>query len=163
MRKKVLFTFCLISLLICGCTQAAQTESSTEKSYPVSEGYPLEILDPSGYPVDNIPQIGTRGPDFNITEPVNGGETIVQGSGPANVPINLVDVFMNGELLGSTVVDDNGNFSFSLDKPLVTGHSIGLMLGDISKTDLSESDFMYNENYYDIPLIGILFDFVVVY
>ena len=163
MSKKVLFLFCLISLLICGCSQATQTKTAIQNSYPVSEGYPLDALEPSGYPIKDDFQMGTRGPDFFITEPLNGGETIVQGSGPANIPIFLVDVFMNGELLGSTVTDNNGDFSFNLDKPLVTGHSIGIMLGDISGTDLLESDFTYNENYYDIPLIGILFDFVVVY
>jgi hypothetical protein len=39
---------------------------------------------------------------------------------------------------------------------------IGLQLGDIEGTNFEESDFLYSDTYYERPLIGILFDLVVV-
>lgn len=103
-----------------------------------------------------------RGPDFFIEIPVLAGDLIVSGTGPTGVPIELLNVTKVGQILSKTSIDQNGNFTFELSQPLESGHSLGIRLGDISNTDFLESDFLYNENYYDRPLIGILFDMVVV-
>jgi hypothetical protein len=118
------------------------------------------------YPVETVELVEVpgfeRGPDFNIEEPVSSGENVVSGNGPAEVPIILVDVSTGGTILGQTTIKEDGNFLFDLDQPLESGHSIGLKLGDISNTDLNPDDFIYNENYYDRPYVGILFDMIVV-
>jgi hypothetical protein len=67
-----------------------------------------------------------------------------------------------GTILGETIIDERGNFQFDLEQPLQSGHSIGIQLGDITGTELNESDFLYSDTYYERPFIGILFDMVSV-
>jgi hypothetical protein len=133
---------------------------STESGYPVSEiidsvesGYPIKERDEVLYP---------QGPNFEIDEPVSKNDNVVTGSGPANVPIILVDVSEMASILSKTVINNDGLFTFDLQIKLEPGHLIGIQLGDIKGTGLNESDFLYNENYFVKPLIGILFDMVVV-
>lgn len=136
-------------------TPTKPTESEIFTGYPVNSetGYPL-VDNPS----DEIPQ----GPEFSILGPVQAGDLIVTGSGPAEVPLRLVSVSEVGRMIAETVIDEDGVFTFTLDEPLEAGLTIGLMLGDLSGTDLNESDFLYSDTYYARPLIGILFDMVVV-
>jgi hypothetical protein len=168
MKKIIFFLLFLPILIFSSCSQQSPTEvqQNNDPAYPISDGYPATNLENElndSYPVDNSIQYGDRGPDFNINEPLTEGEQTVSGTGPAGVPIILVDVFMNGEFLDETTIQENGEFIFNLVDPLVKGHSIGIMLGDISGSDFNEIDFIYNENYRDIPLIGVIFDMVVVY
>jgi hypothetical protein len=167
--KKILLIFSLLLLLplvIIGCSvknsalNFEQTSTNTDDnfSYPV-DGSTKDI----SYPIEEqIVTFENRGPDFSITEPVLGSSITIEGTGPAGVPIRLVDVSEAGKILGEVIIEQNGTFIFNLDQPIESGHSIGIQLGNISNTNLNESDFLYNENYYDRPLIGILFDMVVV-
>lgn len=135
-----------------------EISSSQQTSYPViatSTEYP--------YPVIVEDKVGERlGPEFHIDLPVSGGDLTVTGTGPAGVPIVLVDVSEVGLTLGKTTIKENGTFIFNLKDPLQSSHLIGLQLGDIEGTIWEESDFLYSETYYERPLIGILFDLVVV-
>lgn len=128
-----------------------------------------------GYPVHNEGNIDQSypivltgegierfGPEFEINEPVRGGDFVVSGTGPSGVPIKLVNVSEVGTILGETIIDEYGTFRFELSQPLESGHSIGIQLGDITGTGLNESDFIYSDTYYERPLIGILFDMVSV-
>lgn len=144
--------------------------TQTLEAYPIP-GYPSPYESENGYPafptfsaevaypiVTPTKDPKMNGPKFEIDEPVVAGTKIVTGTGPANVPIILIDVTEMGTVLSQTIIDDNGKFIFNLDEELVAYNAIGLQIGDLSETDLDYEDFMYSEDYIDRPLIGILFD-----
>lgn len=169
MKRSILpFLGLLFVILVAGCMQTPIPKTEEIDSPVVSAtGYPVVIFNYEsaypGYPISKDESaILNQGPDFAIDRPVFGGDYSLSGTGPIGVPIELIDVFMGGELLGKTTINDDGLFVFDLNKALVKGHSIGIKLGDISNTELLESDFMYNDTYFDVPLIGILFDVVSV-
>ena len=180
----ILVPFMLLTL--CGCGESetmptaekelapSESDQTEEAGYPISEepgdvesGYPSstepEDIE-SGYPSSALPAQTdyTPGPVFTIDVPVKADDTIVTGTGPTGVPINLVDASEVGLLLAETVIDTDGTFTFELEEPLEQGHMIGIMLGDLTGTDLDENDFIYSDTYYARPLIGILFDMVLV-
>jgi len=169
--KTFIFIVAIFGLLLTGCAVENPTEeitgSSTE-AYPVQgeeTSYPVEVFimpEDEGYPIKESTPFYEQGPEFELSTPILGGDSIVTGTGPANVPIRLVDVTEMGFVLDQTVIESDGTFKFTPEVPLQSGHSIGIQLGDIEGTDLDESDFLYSETYYERPLIGILFDLVVV-
>ena len=161
MRKTLILIFLLLPLLLAACqstptAQATQvipsSTQSFENGYPVSEGYPVSDYQ-SEYPI---------GPEFSIDTPLNAGDTVVTGTGPAGVPINLVNATEVGELLGTTIIAEDGPFQFELETGLPEKHQIGIQLGNLTGTDLNANDFVYNDNYYVRPLIGVMFDMVLV-
>ena len=172
MNKKSLLILLLIGLVFlvsCGNNEPTQDPHSSEpEAYPVQEGessYPVAKTTTegeSGYPINEPETSFIQGPEFKIDEPVAEGDTIVTGIGPANVPIKLVDVSEVGLNISETVIGTDGVFEFTLEEPLESGHTIGLQLGDIENTEFSEGDFIYSDTYYERPLIGILFDLIVV-
>jgi hypothetical protein len=159
----VLLSIFIIGLLI-GCSNPSTTIPGTpiETAYPVvarttptqpGEGYPI---------VTATPYYSTemRGPDFNINEPVKAGDTKVTGTGPADVPIILVNVSFAGELISSTTIGKDGTFEFTFETPLESATTIGIQLGDLTGTNFVATQFIYNENYSERPMVGILFDLV---
>jgi hypothetical protein len=171
MKIKITSLFTLMFLLLMvGCNPAQTTPEPTSTdpdAYPVvgEDGYPLsEILSENddAYPIEEVDPGYKQGPEFHIDLLVSGGDQTVTGKGPAGVPIILVDVSEVGLTLGETTIADNGTFDFILEEPLQSGHTIGLQIGNIEGTEWEESDFLYSETYYERPLVGILFDMVVV-
>jgi hypothetical protein len=172
MNKKHLYTLILVVLVFlvsCSGKDPAQDSSSPEPaSYPVEQGesgYPVtqpEVEEESGYPISENEPALPQGPEFRFDRPVTANDEFVAGTGPANVPIILISVSEVGAVLSETVIDDVGVFQFDLEEPLVSGHTIGIQLGDIENTEFSESDFQYSDTYYERPLVGILFDMLVV-
>jgi len=143
------------------------SQANSEQAYPPS----LVFSEPTAYPADftgsaatiaypiNTPTKDPRnGPEFNISEPVLEGSTQVSGTGPANVPIILIDVTEMGDIIAETTIQSNGEFAFDFSTPLRKGHAVGLQIGDLSRTNFNYDDFTYGENYIDKPLIGILLD-----
>ncbi len=133
----------------------------TVVSYPINDAdntYPVSV-EQNTYPISYMLK---QGPKFTIDEPVVVDAEFVTGTGPANVPIRLVDVSLMGKEIGKTTIGQDGAFRFELDNTLVPGHSIGLMIGDLSKTDFNYDDFMYSNEYYDKPMIGTIFYIAVV-
>lgn len=163
MKHNMVVLLLIIVLVLSACTDPSEELNLPEgdDSHNFIEGaYPISDLPEMGYPIANDETIidpSLRGPDFFINEPVRSGDTVVTGSGPANVPIILVNVSFVGEVLGETTIDEAGNFVFEIDNQLEANHSIGLQLGDITGTDFTETQFLYNENYYERPLIGVIF------
>ena len=125
-------------------------------AYPVSEDNQQESM----YPIHDPSH--EYGPSFTIDEPIDPNSNTVTGIGPVGVPIRLVDVTTMGEELASTTIDESGNFLFTLEQPLISGHAIGLMVGDLSETEFNYDEFVYSNEYIDKPMIGTLFYVAVV-
>jgi hypothetical protein len=136
-----------------------EIQQDQESGYPVSP--PMEMPE-EGYPITEIESEFPQGPEFLIDRPVKASDSTVTGTGPAGVPIKLIDVSEVGVVLAETTIGADGTFTFTLQSPLQSGHSIGLQLGNIESTDLNPDDFLYSETYYERPLVGILFDMLVV-
>jgi hypothetical protein len=172
MKKITGFLFLAILLIITACQDnqpALETQESIADAYTVSTdevGYPVtEFEQPTqqGYPIeDEWPSEYPKGPEFSIDTPVVGGDLVVTGKGPSEVPIRLISVSEIGILLGETVITTDGTFTINLQEPLNANHTIGLQIGDLAGTEFSESDFLYSPTYYERPLVGILVDMVVV-
>jgi len=169
--KKITFTILQFSfLLFCSCSG----ESSNIKSnnLPTEDTHLLKIdKTESAYPAPSYPQndyetiarpTANPGPKFHIDKPVKSNSSLVTGSGPSDIPIILVDVSDFGEELAKTVIDNDGIFGFELKTPLISSHTIGIKLGDLSRTNFNPDDFIYSDSYYDRPMIGILFDIAIV-
>lgn len=170
MKQKILITGLLMTLLfITGCSAeapgTATPESFSQPQQDESIGYPVSDIileEESGYPIREYVSEYPEGPEFNIDTPVTQNDLTITGNGPANVPIILIDVSEVGLVLAETVIDNEGSFIFSLERPIPSGNTIGIQLGDIEGTEFDENQFINSETYYDRPFIGILFDLVVV-
>lgn len=165
----LLLLICVFLLVGCAADEATQEVSSLETdAYPAAdeeEGYPVTeviVKADDSYPVSEAEADDDQGPEFHIDLPVSGGDQVVTGTGPAGVPIILVDVSEVASSLAEATIDEDGTFIFALEEPLETGHSIGLQLGDVEGTEFNESDFLYSDTYYERPLIGVLFDMATV-
>lgn len=125
------------------------------QAYPAagSQAYPA-----AGYPA---PDIGVNDIPFVINEPVAAGETQVSGSGPSLVPIRLVDITADGQVLAERVIPGDGQFTLELVEPLLADHEIGLLLGNPGTPDVPPflPDY-YNqtEGAEEVPGIGIILD-----
>ncbi len=175
-KISILILFAVLVLAACSAP-AAETPTSaatplvpaaTSTANPAGTAYPIVVQNtPSaeqGYPIGTPTSIyppEMRGPDFSINEPVKAGDTKVTGTGPSDVPIILVNVSFAGEVMASTTISKDGTFEFLLDKPLEAQTIIGLQLGDLTGTNFNANEFVYNENYTELPMVGILFDKVI--
>lgn len=165
MKIKILLISLLTIIILCSCSEPKIVQPTTEQPADTESGYPaVYYTSPTdeGYPIEDPLAGYTKGPEFHINLPVTENDSAVTGTGPASVPIVLVDVSEFALVLGETTINEDGTFSFELTEPLTSGHTIGLMLGDIEGTEFVESDFLYSETYYERPLIGVLFDMVIV-
>ncbi len=144
MRKIMLLIFLAASLVLTACQSSYVTEVAkpdTSSTVSSDSGYPIYDSDEDyGYPVSSYESIYTPGPDFSINTPLTTSDTVVTGTGPAGVPIILIDASEMGELLGSTVIGEDGTFEFELSENLTEKHQIGIQLGDLTGTDLNAND-----------------------
>lgn len=84
------------------------------------------------------------------------GDKKVIGTGPARLSIRIVDVSWAGEQIGSGTIDENGKFDISVDPPIESNHTIGIMLGSLDGTKYKAEDFSFGEGYKDYPMIGLV-------
>jgi hypothetical protein len=132
-------------------------------------GGPLQA-DPPPLAADPQPPTATvpGGPaltPFALARPVREGDTVVRGSGPAGVPVVLVDVTFMGQRLAQTVIGPDGTFQVTLNA-LEKNHRLGIMLGELTGTSWSDASFQdpgYNgPQAMQVPQIAFLFDTVFV-
>jgi hypothetical protein len=161
----------IVIFLVTGCSGTSQSQpdqNGSTQPYPIdleSTGYPVSdyYIEPeSGYPIRDIDPEFPQGPKFTINSPVSHLDQFVRGTGPVGVPIKLVNVSEVGLVLSETVIQSDGTFEFVIVEPLVSGHMIGIQLGDISGTNFNEEDFLYSDTYYERPFVGLMFDMVTV-
>lgn len=175
--KRILMNKQLITLILfaagiilsaCGPANNEPTSNTTPDS-----GYPGDnsTNNPSSYPatVDETqnsesypaPQANVdESRRFTFTTPVKAGDTQVSGTGPANVPIKIVNVSYMGEFLGGGQTDASGNFVIELTNSLNAQDLLGIQLNDTSL----ENDFRSNPgpDYTDFPMVGLLLTTAVV-
>lgn len=101
---------------------------------------------------------GPRGPDFTIDPATKADDTVVRGSGPAGVSIRLVNASYSDETLGKGKIGEDGKFEIEVTA-LPGGDRLGIMLEDLSGTEYKITDFVNNENYRDLPMVGLLVAF----
>ncbi len=148
-------------LAACGQQPALSPTAAVSVTTPVAAGYPgpdAAYPNPAVPPTYPVPASAPQGPRFTIDKPVTASDTQVTGTGPAGVPIRLIDVTQSGEVLAITTIRDDGSFSFDVAGKLVAGHRVALVLGDTTGTSFNPTDFISGPGYQDFPLIGILFD-----
>lgn len=154
-------------------TQQGASESVTQeapypapKDYEPTEGpYPPPPLPTVAYPAPG--EAPTQDPSiikFNLDKPIYAGDTVISGTGPAGVPIAILDITFMGEVLGQTVIKDDGTFSIEVS-PLEAAHRVGIILGVLEGTEWSETDF--DERYFgdqalNVPLVGFFYDTALV-
>lgn len=144
-------------------TKKIETINDSENGYPINGVNNIDDRSSAtGYPIINPQEEYPEGPTFSINSPVNTNDTIITGYGPPGVPIRLIDVSDGGKILGETTINEDGTFEFELKTSLNARHMIGLQLGDISDTEFNAEDFVYSDTYYVRPLIGIIFDMILV-
>ncbi|MFN8439597.1 MAG: hypothetical protein U0175_02450 [Caldilineaceae bacterium] len=93
------------------------------------------------------------------------GATVVRGTGPANVPILIVDVGFMGDVLGQGTISEDGKFEIEV-KPLVENAYIGVAVAELDGTDFAHEDFLargFNgPGAEQVPQVGFIFDTLVV-
>lgn len=157
---------CLIlSLFIISCsseddTTGTPTAPVVQKESPVAtpdQGIAQTITE-SPSPTPTSPP---RGPDFIIDRNTKPGDTTVQGTGPASITIQIVDVSLVGEVKGQGKIEEDGTFEIEVT-PVEGGNALGIQITDLTGSGYVPTDFRNNETYQNIPMIGLLVDFYYV-
>ncbi len=154
----------LFALVACGSTGAdrssvtATTESAAPLpaypgAYPALPASPLPTVDPyPAPPYSNLPE----GPQFTIDQPVRLSQGRVTGTGPAGVPIRIVNITRGASQIAAVTIGSDGIFSAPLQDTFA-GDRIAIMLGDLSGTSFDRNQFLRGPGYEDWPLVGVLF------
>jgi hypothetical protein len=160
-------------LLLVACSSGNPTIQTTP-GYPspytgnlADPSYPAPtqvILDNSSYPAPPTPNQGSpvNIVPFRLNKPISAVATTVTGTGPAGVPILLVDITLNGEILAKTTIGSDGQFTFTIEKTLISGNLIGIALSDLHLTKWVQANFS-NEGFFGdaaklVPMVGFFYD-----
>jgi len=146
---------------------AADTAPVEEGAYP-----PPQVTSSSeeeeAYPAPSAPTEETsRIPivPFAIEQPVTAGSTVIRGTGPAGVPILVVNVTYMGEVIGEGVIGADGTFEISTTA-LEAETWVGVSLADLTGSDFAYEDFYASgfrgEGAAQIPQVGFVYDSVTV-
>lgn len=154
MERFLVLTLCLGFLISCGPQAAAPVSS------PIVE--PQATQNPYPYPYPVLVPEPPQGPLFTIDGPVTAAEGVVTGSGPAGVPIRIVNITRGAEEIAATTIGADGRFRTTIAGKASSGDRIGIMLGDTRGTQFKREDFLSGPGYQDIPFIGIIFASILV-
>jgi hypothetical protein len=152
MRTKLLSGVILIILtfVLFGC-----------KTKPSPSASPLDSPSSSSQSPISTPEMDKIRP-FQLDKPIEVGATQVTGSGPAGVPIMLVDITLGGPILALGTIDQRGEFDLGLAQPLEARHRIGIALGSLAGTEWQREDFsdegFCGDEAFNVPQIGFFFD-----
>lgn len=131
---------------------ASESDSGEPEAYPPPVT-PTEVT--SSIPI--VP--------FVLEKPVAAGATVLRGTGPANVPILAVNVTLMGEVLGATVIGEDGTFEISVPA-LEENTWVGIALDELEGTGLTLEDFralgFRGEGASQVPQVGFVQDSVTV-
>lgn len=146
----------------------ADVSASPVETPASAESYPApgaSVSTQTGYPapVTATPET-SRIPivPFVLDRPLEPGATVVSGSGPANVPIVIANVFLMGEIIGEGTIGADGRFEFTVNPPLEVGHWIGIALDNLTDSEFAYEDF-YAQGFRgpgaeQVPQVGFIYD-----
>lgn len=152
---------------------ATISELLPQEGYPaptsITDSYPPPILataTPSGYPSPKELPADWEQFQFRFDAGLKVGDTTVSGQAPPNLSWAIVDVTLNGAILGSGRTDGDGRFSI-LVAALPAGRRIGITLAELpeGKTmeQISQELFAYRgESFMNLPSVGIFFETALV-
>lgn len=162
MKSNWLVYLTLVLVLLLMACKSPTTPSPTRSPLPTAPS-PLNAptvppsLVPSPVPEEIVP--------FRLDKPIVEGTDRVTGTGPAGVPVMLVDVTFMGPVLGSSVIKSNGTFVIEVPT-LEKAHRVGLAIGDLSGTKWTLDDFRALEYRGDeaqqVPQVGFFHDTTMV-
>ncbi len=102
---------------------------------------------------------------FQFQKPILQGDTVIKGSGPPNVPIQILDITFLGQFVAAGRTDADGKFSLAVPS-LEKGHRLGIALGNLGGTGLREEDFrdegFQGEEAQLVPQVGFFYDTALV-
>ncbi len=164
------FMLGIAALSLGACTSASNPATNTPTAevntpvaaYPGAYPAPIAPVATSTNPYPPPPYSDLpEGPQFTINQPVRLSNGQVTGTGPAGIPIRIVNITRGAIELATVTIGADGTFSAPLRETFV-GDRIAIMLGDISGTGLDRNQFIRGPGYEDWPLIGILFASAIV-
>lgn len=134
----------------------AEATPTVDGPYPPPTTVPPTAI--TSYPEalpENTPENGVV---FAFERPINVGDTIIRGVGPAGLEIKIINVTFMGEEIATTTVESDGTFEVEVPA-LEAGVRIGLT-ADIEGTDLEER-IIPGEGAMGVPQVGYYFDTIV--
>ena len=158
-RDRYLIVFILVATVVL-TVQCGKASPTSIPSPGESQLSPL-LVDVS--PVDG-PDTVLQGSSFSIDEPLRAGAKMVEGTGPDQVGILVVDVTLMGQVLGRAQIGEDGRFSIPVQPPLIVNHRIGLMLDDQSpgivqtQSALNQLEQFSGDSAIMVPRVGKIYD-----
>ena len=160
-NRKLFYLISFLFFFLIGCGAADNPTvlpdgNSSPDAYPV----PIEnFYPPPGVQVDSLtgypaPQVKDESKRFEFDLPLAPNMEAVSGTGPVNIPIQIISVSNTGELLGTTTIREDRIFEVQLLRPLDSNEAIAIMLAD----DAMRPQFLDAPDATDIPLLGFVLD-----
>lgn len=148
-KLSVMFIFVLFAAIGVACGNQTEPTISLLSTQSVLES-----------PID-APDNDASVPPFHLDEPLLEGDTEVSGTGPAGVPVIIMDASLSEEI-GKGKVGSDGTFSVEVNPPLVYPNMIGVMLDETRSSPYTKDEIPCVDRCRDQPLIGLLYDRVSV-
>jgi hypothetical protein len=162
----------LLGLSACNLFEATPVQSILETSPIENEAAQADrdpsVTSPVALPTLHSPPTATNSEveneaNFSIIEPLMGGQTVVEGTGPRGTGIFVVDITMMAEPLGSGIIQNDGTFVIDVQPPLSEGHFIGIMIGQLEDQEITPNFFDQYRPYAgdgvrDMPNLGTMWD-----
>jgi hypothetical protein len=145
--KKLFVMFIFVLFAFIGVACGNQTEPTIS---PLSTQSVLES------PLD-MPNDDVSVPPFHLDEPLLEGDTEVSGTGPAGVPIIIMDASLSEEI-GKGKVASDGTFNVEVNPSLVYPNMIGVMLDETQSSPYTKDEVPCVDRCRDQPLVGLLYD-----
>ncbi len=183
LRNRFVFVIILI-LLLSACTPISETpethitaqpssDGGSQNPYPVPEtmentpeAYPAPADDLTTNPYPSPEEIPSGIIPFAFDKPVSDGDTIISGTGPAGVPIEVVNVTLMRLVLAQGIIEDDNTFTFELREPLEKGYRLGIALAELAGTEWTKDEFankFFNGSQaMNVPTVGFFFDTALV-
>ena len=159
MKKSIMILLVIMLVLLLSSCKT----TTPSPAYPPPQNTPLEPL-PYPWPTEE-PISNPNAVPFRITKPVIEGMTEVSGTGPAGVPIILVDVTEMGLTLAEGVITPEGTWVLTTPT-LVKGQRIGLSYNEVPGSNLTAKDFQgpgfLGDEPRTVPTVGFFYDTALV-
>ena len=133
-----------------GAGNTATIPTTPPQSYQPPSAPTSAVLSAWGYPPP--PDTGVQGPAFTINIPLRAVDAQVSGTGPAGVPIQVLNITA-GSLIAEVQISPEGMFVVDATGFLNPGDKVALVLGNLNnaQTQFTSSDFANGPGYQLLP------------